>query len=465
MGGAALATDEAFAEETVASSEVASDLLTTQDEVALQADSAAASVAVVEVETSTEVSQQSESKENAVEASLSASLSASESLSLSVSESVHASESVSASESLSESAVLSNSESLPGSEALSSQASKADQTSQSDLVQSENGSVEVLEGSKDREAGLAELTQVQSGAELLNQLAQEQVSDSSSVDLAAALATSQADLVAATAVLGNSSATLTEIQTAVSALKTSNQALVAELAKEGVDSRASFKLAVTAEKEVGTSALSSALRQATGTSGLSEPADLPGYGIDDLVPHENLPRDPNPGYYTEYVGRDESTGNYITVSKTKDLQNYYVSTFDSEQNLLTRESITFTSTNVQRVQDGFSLAYRILRGQAQLTITPAAENLVTEWIWESPTKTSTGPSIVFRPKATYVEQTTYFVDQSDNPLREEVVQKGWAKSAYTTTALEIPGYVLVEPDSGNGVLNPESDYNRLPAKL
>ncbi|MBF0845117.1 hypothetical protein IR117_10915, partial [Streptococcus danieliae] len=117
----------------------------------------------------------------------------------------------------------------------------------------------------------------------------------------------------------------------------------------------------------------------------------------------NLPRDPNPGYYTEYVGRDESTGNYITISKTKDLQNYYVSTFDSEQNLLTRTPISFSRTAVEKTQDGFSLNYSLdRRNQPQVTINPAADNLVTEWIWESPSKTSTGPSIVFRPRATYV---------------------------------------------------------------
>ena len=65
VGGAALATDEAFAEETVASSEVASDVLATQDEVVLKADSVVASEVVSEVASSTEVTVASESKETA----------------------------------------------------------------------------------------------------------------------------------------------------------------------------------------------------------------------------------------------------------------------------------------------------------------------------------------------------------------------------------------------------------------
>lgn len=369
VGGAALATDEAFAEETVASSEVASDVLATQDEVVLKADSVVASEVVSEVASSTEVTVASESKETAQEESLSSSLSVSESLSLSVSESALASESLSTSESVSESVSASNSESLSGSEALSSQASKSDQTSQSILSQPENGKDQLVEASKDREAGLDELTRVQSGAEVLHQLAQEQGVDVANADLAAALATSQADLAAAQAVFGNSSATLAEIQTAVSALKTSNQALVAELAKQSPDGKLSFKLAVTAEKEVGSSSQDSSFRsgfrQGTGVSDLSEPANLPGYSIDDLVPRDDLPRDPNPGYYTEYVGRDETTGNYITVSKNKDASSYYITTFDQDQNQLTRESITFGTTIVQKVQDGFTLDYRLLRGQHQ----------------------------------------------------------------------------------------------------
>ncbi|MBF0844298.1 MucBP domain-containing protein, partial [Streptococcus danieliae] len=41
------------------------------------------------------------------------------------------------------------------------------------------------------------------------------------------------------------------------------------------------------------------------------------------------------------------------------------------------------------------------------------------------------------------------------------MQKGWAASTYTTTALEIPGYVLVEPENSSAVLDPTAVNNEV----
>lgn len=249
LGGVALGTDEAFAEETVIASETSS----TQTIVAEEAIILSTEATVSETSNSNIIDLLRASERSEAEASISASQSVESSISESISQSLSESyslslsTSISASESLSESVSesLSNSESASESASILKKDSQSETSSSSSNSEKESNETESAVDEKVLKESRENLTSVTSGAEVLIKIATEQSFDVSDADLAAALVTTQAEIASATALLGDTTANLSDIQATITSIRNSSQALAAELLKQTPDGKLSYKMETT----------------------------------------------------------------------------------------------------------------------------------------------------------------------------------------------------------------------------
>ncbi|WP_194963806.1 KxYKxGKxW signal peptide domain-containing protein, partial [Streptococcus suis] len=218
--GGGLTAEQVLAEDTVIATEVTTSVLANEDTIRMS-----------DAGTESDTSSQSVSESESI--SHSESISDSESISSSESDSVSAStsESVSESESISFSESTSSSESTIASEnsQSSSTTSELSESSTTDSTTSEETPQQVLE-------------QVVSEAEILIQIAESKLEAAPDSDLAVAVAVSRTNLETAKQLLGNSNATITDIQTITSALQNSSQLLGLELLKNEEDGMITFAL-------------------------------------------------------------------------------------------------------------------------------------------------------------------------------------------------------------------------------
>ncbi|HFU4006797.1 TPA: KxYKxGKxW signal peptide domain-containing protein, partial [Streptococcus suis] len=198
--------------------------------------SASAIESISESESTSESESVSESESHSKSESASVGESHSTSESMSVSESHSTSESASVSESTSTSKSASSSETTSTSESqtsTSSSSSTSETTSETSTSEAASSTSTVTEAKET-------LEQVTSEAEILVQIASNQTGISQ--ELENAIATSITDIAAAKALLGNEAVTVAEIQTAVSSLQASNQALGLLLLQDDEDGMITFAL-------------------------------------------------------------------------------------------------------------------------------------------------------------------------------------------------------------------------------
>ncbi|MHC3594539.1 KxYKxGKxW signal peptide domain-containing protein [Streptococcus suis] len=221
--GGGLTAEQVLAEDTVIASEITTSVLANEDTVDMS-----------DVGTESAASSQSVSESESTSSSESISNSESDSISASTSESISESESISFSESTSssESSVL-------------SELTIASENSQSSSTTSELSESSTSESTTSEETPQQVLEQVVSEGEILIKIAESQLATASDSDLAAALAVSRSDIAAAKQLLGNTAASLTDIQTAISGLQTSSSALGIELIKNDTEKTLAVAYAVT----------------------------------------------------------------------------------------------------------------------------------------------------------------------------------------------------------------------------
>ncbi|NQH87248.1 KxYKxGKxW signal peptide domain-containing protein, partial [Streptococcus suis] len=218
--GGGLTAEQVLAEDTVIATEVTTSVLANEDTISM-------SDAGTESDTSSQSVSESESTSH------SESISDSESISSSESDSVSAS----TSESVSESESISFSES-----ASSSESTIASENSQSSSTTSELSESSTTDSTTSEETPQQVLEQVVSEAEILIQIAESKLEAAPDSDLAVAVAVSRTNLETAKQLLGDSNATITDIQTITSALQNSSQLLGLELLKNEEDGIITYAL-------------------------------------------------------------------------------------------------------------------------------------------------------------------------------------------------------------------------------
>ncbi|MET3633768.1 accessory Sec-dependent serine-rich glycoprotein adhesin [Streptococcus porcorum] len=262
-GGGLILADSVQAEEQVATeASTSTDILATADQVSLTAsttESAVVSESTAPASTSASVTESTSTSASTDEASVSASQSTSASISVLLSEA--ASEAASVSESNSVSTSTSASVSVSESAAASTTDSQSTASSESTASTTATSSETAVTTPQTKEEASAVLEQVTSEAEILVQIANGQTTPSQ--ELTDAVAVSTKEIAAAKLILGNTEATVEEIQTVVDSVKNSSQSLGALLIKDDEDGIITFAL------DTSTTATASAAGSANNVSGVT----------------------------------------------------------------------------------------------------------------------------------------------------------------------------------------------------
>lgn len=236
-GGGLILADNVQAEEQVATeASTSTDTLATADQVSLTAsttESAVVSESTAPASTSASATESTSTSASTDEASVSASQSTSASISVLLSEA--ASEAASVSKSNSVSTSTSASVSVSESAAASTTKSQSTASSESTASTTATSSETAVTTPQTKEEARAVLEQVTSEAEILVDFGQKELAEAADTNLETAVSATKAEVAAAKIVLGNTSATVEEIQAQVVAIKTANDSLGTELLKRDED--------------------------------------------------------------------------------------------------------------------------------------------------------------------------------------------------------------------------------------